>query len=129
MVGQPDTEQALSGLCYLGIQFRRLQSDAGSDLVEDLPHRRATEAEIIAAEAVVSQTQSRMGRQLDTSGLKELLQTNPTIRDGIRLPNAASPVAIARMFAQPASAPLSKTRQMFRVRQRSGCVAGIPVSH
>jgi sulfhydrogenase subunit beta (sulfur reductase) len=52
-------------------------SSAGSELIEDLPHRSATEAEITAAEAIVSQTQSRMGRQLDTSGLKELLQTNP----------------------------------------------------
>jgi ferredoxin len=52
-------------------------SSAGSDLIEDLPYRPATEAEITAAEAVVSQTQSRMGRRLATSGLKELLQTNP----------------------------------------------------
>ena len=51
---------------------------AGADLVKDLPHRAATEAEIGAAERLVARTGARMGRSLDTDGLKELLQANPT---------------------------------------------------
>jgi sulfhydrogenase subunit beta (sulfur reductase) len=50
---------------------------AGADLINDLPHRAATEAEIAAAEAVVARTSTQMGRSLDTNGLKELLQANP----------------------------------------------------
>jgi sulfhydrogenase subunit beta (sulfur reductase) len=52
-------------------------SAAGVDLVTDLPHRPATEEEIAAAERVVDRTRGQMGRQLDTDGLKELLQANP----------------------------------------------------
>jgi sulfhydrogenase subunit beta (sulfur reductase) len=52
-------------------------SAAGVDLVTDLPHRPATEEEITAAERVVDRTRGQMGRQLDTDGLKELLQANP----------------------------------------------------
>jgi len=50
---------------------------AGADMVKDLPHRPATEEEIEAAEQVVARTKAQMGRRLDTSGLKELLQANP----------------------------------------------------
>jgi sulfhydrogenase subunit beta (sulfur reductase) len=52
-------------------------SAAGRDLVAELPHRSASEAEIAAAERVVAQTTAQMGRTLDTDGLKELLQANP----------------------------------------------------
>jgi ferredoxin len=52
-------------------------SVSGADLVDDLPHRAATEAEIVAAEEVVARTSAQMGRSLDTNGLKELLQSNP----------------------------------------------------
>ena len=52
-------------------------SAAGVDLVRDLPHRSATAEEIAAAERVVDRTRGQMGRQLDTDGLKELLQANP----------------------------------------------------
>jgi ferredoxin len=50
---------------------------AGADMVKDLPGRPATEEEINAAEQVVARTKAQMGRRLDTSGLKELLQANP----------------------------------------------------
>ena len=50
---------------------------AGADMVKDLPGRPATEEEIDAAEQVVARTKAQMGRRLDTSGLKELLQANP----------------------------------------------------
>ena len=52
-------------------------SAAGMDLIKDLPHRPATAEEIAAAERVVDRTRGQMGRQLDTDGLKELLQANP----------------------------------------------------
>ena len=50
---------------------------AGADMVKGLPSRPATEEEIDAAEQVVARTKAQMGRRLDTSGLKELLQANP----------------------------------------------------
>ena len=49
---------------------------AGADMVNDLPGRPATEEEIDAAEQVVARTKAQMGRRLDTSGLKELLQAH-----------------------------------------------------
>jgi len=52
-------------------------SAAGVDLVRDLPHRPASAEEIAAAERIVDCTRGQMGRQLDTDGLKELLQNNP----------------------------------------------------
>jgi sulfhydrogenase subunit beta (sulfur reductase) len=52
-------------------------SAAGGELVAGLPHRPASEAEIAAAEQVVTQTTAQMGRILDIDGLKELLQANP----------------------------------------------------
>jgi ferredoxin len=50
---------------------------AGADVVRDLSAQPATEEQIAAAEHVVARTKSQMGRSLDTSGLKELLQANP----------------------------------------------------
>jgi formate hydrogenlyase subunit 6/NADH:ubiquinone oxidoreductase subunit I len=52
-------------------------SPAGANLAASVPHRSATEAEIKAADAIVAQTRQTMGRNLDTDGLKELLQANP----------------------------------------------------
>jgi ferredoxin len=52
-------------------------SPEGSNLAANVPHRPATEAEIRAGEAIVTQTRQSMGRSLDTDGLKELLQANP----------------------------------------------------
>jgi formate hydrogenlyase subunit 6/NADH:ubiquinone oxidoreductase subunit I len=52
-------------------------SAAGADVVRDLPQRPATAEEIAAAERIVDRTRGQMGRQLDTDGIKELLQTNP----------------------------------------------------
>jgi sulfhydrogenase subunit beta (sulfur reductase) len=51
-------------------------SDRGAQLMETVPHERATENEIHAAEAIVKATASRMGRRLDTNDIKELLQDN-----------------------------------------------------
>src|SRR6516164_5585037 len=49
-------------------------SAAGADVVRDLPQRPATAEEIAAAERIVDRTRGQMGRQLDTDGIKELLQ-------------------------------------------------------
>jgi len=51
-------------------------SARGADILEQIPHRAASDAEIASAAAVVKQTTGQMGRQLDTDGLKELLQQN-----------------------------------------------------
>jgi sulfhydrogenase subunit beta (sulfur reductase) len=51
-------------------------SDTGADLLEQLPCRQASDAELAAADAVLARTASQMGRSLDTDGIKELLQRN-----------------------------------------------------
>ncbi len=53
-------------------------SAAGGAVLAGLPHGGAGADDLAAAEAVVTGTASRMGRKLDTDGLKELLQNNPT---------------------------------------------------
>ncbi|MGO8954016.1 MAG: 4Fe-4S dicluster domain-containing protein [Rhodomicrobium sp.] len=52
-------------------------SEAGAGLLRQLPHKLASITHLNLAEAVVARTASRMGRSLDTAGLKELLQSNP----------------------------------------------------
>jgi ferredoxin len=51
-------------------------SAAGANVAKDLAARPATGEEIETAEHVVARAASQMGRSLDTSGLKELLQSN-----------------------------------------------------
>jgi ferredoxin len=53
-------------------------SRAGGDLLDRLPRRSASNADLAAAEAVIARTRSQMGRELETDGLKELLQGNLT---------------------------------------------------
>ncbi|MGE0226024.1 MAG: 4Fe-4S dicluster domain-containing protein [Acetobacteraceae bacterium] len=52
-------------------------TEAGAELLAQIPHRRATDAHIVAAGAVIDRTRQQMGRSLETDGLKELLQANP----------------------------------------------------
>ena len=52
-------------------------SEAGEELLAQLPKRPAESAELTAAGAVIERTASRMGRSLDTDGIKRLLQDNP----------------------------------------------------
>ncbi|MGO9007200.1 MAG: 4Fe-4S dicluster domain-containing protein [Beijerinckiaceae bacterium] len=52
-------------------------SQSGAELLADVPHRLASSAQFAAAEAIVAHAASRMGRNLETAGLKELLQGNP----------------------------------------------------
>jgi ferredoxin len=53
-------------------------SDAGGALLAELPHTDATAEDNASADAVVAHTAQHMGRTLDTDGIKELLQSNPT---------------------------------------------------
>ncbi len=52
-------------------------SAAGAELFTWIPHREANAYDIAAAEAVMARTERSMGRKLDTTGIKELLQGNP----------------------------------------------------
>jgi sulfhydrogenase subunit beta (sulfur reductase) len=52
-------------------------SATGGKILADLPHRPASPDETAAARAVVARTADRMGRALDTNGIKDLLQNNP----------------------------------------------------
>lgn len=51
-------------------------SEAGAELLQQVPQRPASDAQLAAAEAVIERTASRMGRRLETDGIKELLQSN-----------------------------------------------------
>ncbi|AJE19939.1 4Fe-4S dicluster domain-containing protein [Azotobacter chroococcum] len=52
-------------------------SAAGAEVLAGLPQRPALESDRTAAAAVVARTAGRMGRQLDTTDLQGLLQSNP----------------------------------------------------
>jgi sulfhydrogenase subunit beta (sulfur reductase) len=49
----------------------------GGEVLATLPYGPASSGDSAAAEAVVARTATQMGRQLDTNGIKELLQSNP----------------------------------------------------
>ena len=51
-------------------------SDAGAEVLAELPQRPAEEFEVAAADAAVARAASQMGRTLDTNGIKELLYRN-----------------------------------------------------
>ncbi len=51
-------------------------SESGAALMQDVPHRPASNEQVSAAEAAVANATNQMGRTLDTNGLKELLQGN-----------------------------------------------------
>jgi formate hydrogenlyase subunit 6/NADH:ubiquinone oxidoreductase subunit I len=51
-------------------------SGAGAALIEALPHRLATNADVAAADEAVAHAAGQMGRSLETDGIKELLQGN-----------------------------------------------------
>jgi sulfhydrogenase subunit beta (sulfur reductase) len=53
-------------------------SAAGAEVLAELPHRAAAADQVAAADAVVAHTATQMGRHMDTNGLKDLLQGNPT---------------------------------------------------
>lgn len=49
-------------------------SDRGSEILRQTPHRAASSADIFEATRIVDDTAAHMGRELETTGLKELLQ-------------------------------------------------------
>lgn len=51
-------------------------SKAGTDILREVPHRKASNSEIEAAEKAIQEAASHMGRKLQTEGLKELLYRN-----------------------------------------------------
>jgi sulfhydrogenase subunit beta (sulfur reductase) len=51
-------------------------SAAGAEVLAELPHRAAEEAEISASAGATARAVSQMGRTLDTDGIKELLYRN-----------------------------------------------------
>jgi sulfhydrogenase subunit beta (sulfur reductase) len=54
----------------------RAGSERGADVLERLPTTAATDEDTAAADDVVASASARMGRHLDTSGIKELLYAN-----------------------------------------------------
>ncbi|HXH48159.1 MAG TPA: 4Fe-4S dicluster domain-containing protein [Terriglobia bacterium] len=51
-------------------------SEAGKAVIEQMPHDAATPEQTSAAEAAVATAAGQMGRQMDTSGIKDLLYRN-----------------------------------------------------
>ncbi len=51
-------------------------SALGAEVLADIPHRQANSGEAEAATTAVQDAAGRMGRQLDTAGIKELLYAN-----------------------------------------------------
>jgi ferredoxin len=51
-------------------------SERGAEVLEEVPHREAADVDRDAARAVHERTASQMGRELDTSDIKELLYRN-----------------------------------------------------
>jgi formate hydrogenlyase subunit 6/NADH:ubiquinone oxidoreductase subunit I len=49
-------------------------SERGSEVLQELPRREATPEEVARAEAKLQEAEGRMGRTLETQGLKEALQ-------------------------------------------------------
>ena len=51
-------------------------SEAGAQILKDVPHTFATEQQQVLAEQIVAETAQQMGRTLDTKGIKKLLYDN-----------------------------------------------------
>jgi sulfhydrogenase subunit beta (sulfur reductase) len=51
-------------------------SEAGAEVLGDVPHTIATQEQLQTAEQIVVQTAEHMGRTMDTEGIKELLYDN-----------------------------------------------------
>lgn len=56
--------------------FVKIGSDAGADVMSEVPHEPAAPAQIAAAEAVSERARQNMGRSLDTSDIHDLLYAN-----------------------------------------------------
>jgi len=58
---------------YFGVE---VGSERGAEVLADVPHNAAAQNERVACAAVHAGTAAQMGRELDTSGIKELLYRN-----------------------------------------------------
>jgi sulfhydrogenase subunit beta (sulfur reductase) len=67
------TEVIADGRHYFTVE---VGSDRGAEVLADVPHRSAAADETAAAERVVADAAGKMGRQLDTAEIKELLYRN-----------------------------------------------------
>ena len=67
------TEVLTDGEHYFVVE---VGSDQGAEVLADVPHAAAAAEEREAAHAVHARTAAHMGRQLDTTGIKELLYRN-----------------------------------------------------
>lgn len=68
------TELVDGGQCHY---FVEVGSETGAELLQQLPNREATHADIAAAATATAHAAGQMGRSLDTQGIKEVLQSNP----------------------------------------------------
>jgi ferredoxin len=67
------TEVLDSGRHYFAVE---VGSDRGAEVLADVPHADAQDGERLQAEAVHARTASQMGREMDVTGIKELLYGN-----------------------------------------------------
>ena len=81
-----------------------------------------------AADALHARAVAQMGRRLDTTGLKELLQANPEHPRWDEVASAAWPARTARWSARPASAPPSRTSAISTASTPSAGGAGTRAS-
>ncbi len=51
-------------------------TEAGAAILGEVPHKAANEQEVAAAQRVVAKTATKMGRTMDTAGIKELFYRN-----------------------------------------------------
>ena len=51
-------------------------SEAGAELLAQVPYHQASDAQLASAEAVIERTANGIGRRLETDGIKALLQSN-----------------------------------------------------
>lgn len=61
-----------------GLLLAEAISDAGADLLADVAHRAASDAEMAAAESALTEAESHMGRELPRDGLADALRSSLT---------------------------------------------------
>ena len=103
-------------------------SEAGADVLGHVSYRPASNAEIAAADAVVTRAAGRMGRTLETDGLKELLQSNLDHPRWDAVAERCLTCANCTMVCPPASARPSRTTAISPAHPLSACANGTRAS-
>jgi sulfhydrogenase subunit beta (sulfur reductase) len=67
------TEVVLTDAHYFVVQ---IGTELGAELLQEVPHRTASDGDIELARCIVQKTSEQMGRSLDTTGIKDLLYRN-----------------------------------------------------